>query len=74
MEQKEVQKFEKKILDKEVFEYLKEKAPEFLQSYYMLSKFYEHMTNSYTHKVWKDGRLVLTPVINNQEVKDNEES
>lgn len=58
---------ENEVLSPEVFEYLKKNAPNLISSYYILSKFYEHMTNDFTHKVWKDGRIVLTP-----KAKENE--
>lgn len=51
----------KDTLDKEVFDYLKGKCPEFLHSYYVLSKFYETMTNNFDHKVQKNGKIILTP-------------
>lgn len=62
---------DKKFLSEDSFNYLKEHEPEFLRSYYILVKFYEHMTNDFTHKVWKDGRIVLTPkTLENEEVSD----
>lgn len=61
---------EKPVLQKEVFDYLKKKAPEFLQSYAVLAAFYTKMSEDYVHKVWKDGRLVLTPIKD----KTNEQS
>ena len=63
---------EKPVLNKEVFEYLKEKAPEFLQSYAILASFYTRMSEDYVHKVWKDGRLVLTPIKNKTNEQPND--
>lgn len=62
---------EKKVLSAESFKYLQEHEPEFLRSYYILSNFYVHLTEHYTHKVWKDGRLVLTPYPSNDEENNN---
>lgn len=55
-------KSNKQVLSKEVFNYLKKNAPDFLHSYSVLSSFYVRITEEYTHKTWKDGRIVLTPI------------
>lgn len=52
---------EEKILSQEVFDFIKEKEPNFLQSYYVLLSFYLRITNDYSHELCKDGRIVLTP-------------
>lgn len=49
------------VLSKSLFDAIKKECPQFLSSYYVLSKFHEHLTTNFTHKVWKDGRIVLTP-------------
>lgn len=58
-----------KELSKEVFEYLCKNAPDFLHSYSVLAAFYVRVTEQYTHKAWKDGRIVLTPIKSNENEK-----
>jgi hypothetical protein len=52
----------KQVLSQEVFDYLMKNAPDFLRSYSVLASFYVRITEEYSHKTWKDGRIVLTPI------------
>ena len=49
-------------LSKRELRYLRNHCPSFLDSYKKLLAFYKSATECYTMKVWKDGRVVLTPI------------
>lgn len=56
-----MEELQKAEISQELFDTIKAKCPEFLTSYFVLVQFYDHLTNNFTHKLWKDGRILLTP-------------